>query len=211
MHLSMKSIAIDLHYLPNLEFFAAIESASEILIFPQDLYQRQSYLNRTQIQLANKVETISVPVQGRRPRICLQEVLIDYTQKWQSIHLKGIQSAYGKAPFFEFFYPYFESVINKKPVSLWVLNLQMLTVCLKLLQSSAKLVISDSDTNLARSLDLRKIINLKSSFRERSFYQPIPYNQLFGFEFEPNLSIIDLLFCEGPAAKKIIAESVKKQ
>lgn len=207
----MKSVALDLHYLPNLEFFAAIEDAEEILIFSQDLYQRQSYLNRAHIRLANKVETISVPVQGRRPRICLQEVLIDYTQKWQSVHLRGIQSAYGKAPFFEYFFPYFESVITQKPESLWDLNLQMLTVCLKLLKSSAKLVICDPDTDLARSLDLRKIINPKSSFRERSFYQPIPYNQLFGFEFELNLSIIDLLFCEGPAAKKIIAESVKKQ
>lgn len=207
----MKSVALDLHYLPNLEFFAAIEDAEEILIFSQDLYQRQSYLNRAHIRLANKVETISVPVQGRRPRICLQEVLIDYTQKWQSVHLRGIQSAYGKAPFFEYFFPYFESVITQKPESLWDLNLQMLTVCLKLLKSSAKLVICDPDTDLARSLDLRKLLKPKSSFRERVIYKPIPYGQLFGSDFEPNLSVIDLLFCEGPAAKKIIANSIKNQ
>jgi len=63
----MKRLAVDLHYLPNLEYFAAIAGADELLVFPEDIYQRQSYLNRTQIRLANKVETLSVPVQGRRP------------------------------------------------------------------------------------------------------------------------------------------------
>lgn len=207
----MKSIAVDLHYLPSLEFFAAIEGATQILVFPQDIYQRQSFLNRTQIRLANKVETISVPVQGRRPRIEMQEVLIDYSQKWQAIHLRGIQSAYGKAPFFEYFYPYLETVISQKPTNLWKLNFEMLTVCLKLLQSSAKLVISAPDTDLDGALDVRKLITPKNTFKKRPFYESIPYPQLFGLDFEPNLSVIDLLFCEGPTAKKIITNSIKKQ
>lgn len=207
----MKSIAIDLHYLPNLEFFAAIEGAEQILIFPQDIYQRQSFLNRTQIRLANKVETLSVPVQGRRPKIPMEEVLIDYSQKWQATHLRGIQSAYGKAPFFEYFYPYFETVFAQKPASLWELNKEMLTICLKLLQSPAKLVNSSQDTDLARSLDIRQQIKPNTGFESRNYYQPVPYSQLFGLDFEPNLSVIDLLFCEGAAAKKIISKSSKKQ
>jgi hypothetical protein len=207
----MKSIAIDLHYLPNLEFFAAIEGVEEVLIFPQALYQRQSFLNRTQIRLANKVETLSVPVQGRRPKIPMEEVLIDYSQKWQAIHLRGIQSAYGKAPFFEYFYPYFETVFTQKPASLWELNREMLTICLRLLQSPAKLVNSSLDIDLAGSLDIRQEITPKTDFSARSHYEPVPYSQLFGLDFEPNLSVIDLLFCEGPAAKKIIAKSVRNQ
>jgi hypothetical protein len=157
------------------------------------------------------VETLSIPVQGRRPKLPMEEIQIDYSQKWQVIHLRGIQSAYGKAPFFEYFYPYFEDVFAKKPASLWELNREMLTICLKLLQSPVKLVNSSLNTDLAGSLDIRQQIVPKTSFETREYYSPQSYSQLFGSDFEPNLSIIDLLFCEGPAAKKIISKSSKKQ
>ena len=100
----MKRVAVDLHYLPSLEFFAAIADAEELLIFPRDIYQRQSYLNRTRIRLANKVEVLSVPIQGRRPKLPMDQIRIDYSQKWQAVHLRGMQSAYGKAPFFEYYF-----------------------------------------------------------------------------------------------------------
>lgn len=206
----MKRLAVDLHYLPNLEFFAAISGADELLVFPDDLYQRQSFLNRTQIRLTNKVETLSVPVQGRRPKIPMEDVLIDYSQKWQSIHLRGIQSAYGKAPFFEYFFPYLEGIIIKKPEKLWDLNWEMLTICLKLLQSNVKLVKSKSDFDLTEVKDIRSQIAPKTSFSVRSYYNPVVYGQLFGLDFVPDLSVVDLLFCEGPAAKNIILKSVKK-
>lgn len=207
----MNRVAIDLHYLPNLEFFSAIAGADELLVFGEDIYQRQSFLNRTQIRLANKVETLSVPVQGRRPKIPMEDVLIDYSQKWQSIHLRGIQSAYGKAPFFEYYFPYFESIFSQKPDKLWDLNWDLLTICLKLLQSNAKLVKKINDIDFTEVKDIRAQIGPKTSFSIRDYYSPVAYGQVFGLDFEPDLSIIDLLFCEGPAAKNIILKSVKKQ
>jgi hypothetical protein len=207
----MQRIAVDLHYLPNLEFFTAVSGFQEILVFPQDSYQRQSYLNRTQIRLANKVENLSVPIQGRRPKIPFEEVLIDNSQKWQLKHLRGIQSGYGKAPFFEFFFPYFESIFKMEHEKLFDLNFAMLTICLKLLQVDVKIVKSPSTLDLDDWIDIRGQLTPKTGFSLRNHYSPVPYSQLFGLDFEPNLSIIDLLFCEGPAAKNIILTSVKKQ
>ncbi len=207
----MKRLAVDLPYLPNLEYFAAIAGADEVLVFPEDIYQRQSYLNRTQIRLVNKVQILSVPVQGRRPKIPMEEILIDYSQKWELIHLRGIQSAYGKAPFFEYFFPYFERALLKRPEKLWDLNFELLTICLKLLQSNVKLVKSKSHIDFTQLEDIRAQIVPKMSFSVRNYYTPVIYSQLFGLDFEPNLSVVDLLFCEGPAAKNIILNSVKKQ
>ncbi len=207
----MKRVAVDLHYLPNLEFFAAITEADELLVFPKDIYQRQSFLNRAQIRLANKVETLSVPIQGRRPKIPMEEVLIDYNQEWQVVHLRGIQSGYGKAPFFEYFYPYFESVLRKRPERLWDLNWEMLTICLRLLRSNVKLVKSESDIELTEEVDIRARIEPKTRYTSRNYYSPVIYRQLFGLDFEPGLSVIDLLFCEGPEARNIILKSAKKQ
>ena len=207
----MKQVAIDLHYLPSLEFFAALSDAEEILLFPKDLYQRQSYLNRTRIRLANKVETLSIPIQGRRPRIPMDQVRIDYSQKWQAIHRRGIQSAYGKAPFFEYYFPYFEGVFESNEESLWKLNLSLLTICLKLLRWPARLTVAASEGHSSDVLDIRGQIEPGRPFSERNYYQPVPYTQLFGLDFEPNLGILDLLFCTGPEADKILRKSTKKQ
>ncbi|MBS4070953.1 WbqC family protein [Algoriphagus aquatilis] len=206
----MTRVAIDLHYLPSLEFFTAIDGAEELLLFPQDLYQRQSFLNRTRILLANKVETLSIPIQGRRPRIPMREVKIDYGQKWQAIHLRGIQSAYGKAPFFEYFFPYFQPILERQHSNLWDLNLQLLTICLKLLRRPVKITVLENKETIGEIVDLRGQIVPKGAFYNRSYYQATPYPQLFGLDFEPNLSILDLLFCVGPEAEKVLKQSLKK-
>lgn len=206
----MTRIAIDLHYLPSLEYFTAIDGAEELLLFPKDLYQRQSFLNRTRILLANKVETLSIPIQGRRPRIPMSQVQIDYGQKWQAIHLRGIQSAYGKAPFFEYFFPYLQPVLERQQPSLWELNLQLLTICLKLLRRSVKLSVVENEEVVDEIVDLRGKIEPRGTFTNRSYYQAVPYPQLFGVDFEPNLSILDLLFCVGPEAEKVLKQSLKK-
>ncbi|MBN3584226.1 WbqC family protein [Algoriphagus aestuarii] len=205
----MKKVAVDLHFLPCLEFFTAIVQADEVLISPSEFYQRQSYLNRTRIRLANKIETLSVPIQGRRPRIPLSKVKIDYSQNWQKIHLRGIQSAYGKAPFFEFYFPYMEPIFLKEHASLWDLNYEMLTICLRLMKFSGKVTVCRNLDEVDIDLDLRGQISPSSSFLVRNLYKPVPYTQLFGLDFEPNLSVIDLLFCTGPEAKKLLLRSIK--
>jgi len=206
----MNRILVDLHYFPSLEFFAAIQGVDELIFFPEDIYQRQSYFNRTRIRLANKIETLSIPIVGRRPRVANERIRIDFTQDWQKIHLRGIQSGYGKAPFFEFYFPYFESLFSQKRESLWDLNWEILTICLKLIGSSAKMSVLEKSLNVTEILDIRGQISPSKQFSEQTFYQPEPYFQLFGLDFDPNLSILDLLFCEGPAAKSILLRSTKK-
>ncbi|MDF2157399.1 WbqC family protein [Algoriphagus sp. CAU 1675] len=206
----MNRVVADLHYLPSLEYFCSIMEADELILVPQDQYKRQSYFNRTRILLANKVETLSVPIVGRRPRLPQGEIKIDFSQKWQAVHQRGIQSAYGKAPFYEFYAPYFEGIFDRKPERLWDLNLEMLTICLKLLQLPVKIRQCEKIEELEGEKDIRGLIEPKSPFSERQFYSPEPYHQLFGSDFEPNLSILDLMFCEGPGAKKILYKSVKK-
>ena len=180
------------------------------MLFPEDLYQRQSYLNRTQVLLANKVETLSIPIQGRRPKIPMNQVKIDYSQKWQAVHLRGIKSAYGKAPFFEYFFPFFQQVIENGEESLWELNLKLLTICLNLLRWPVKVSQIKKKDISPDILDIRSQIRPGTAFFDRSFYRPYPYTQLFGANFESNLSIIDLLFCEGKNSGIILEQSIKK-
>ena len=206
----MNRIAVDLHFLPTLEFFAAIAEAKEVLIFPKDLYPRQSYFNRTRIRLANKVETLSVPIQGRRPRLPLDQIKIDFTQNWQAVHLRGIQSGYGKAPFFAYYFPYFHEIYEAGEESLWEFNLRLLTICLKLLRWPARVAVMEGMGISADILDIRGQIVPSVPFSHRNYYQPVSYTQLFGLDFEPNLGILDLLFCAGPESDRILRDSIKK-
>ncbi|MFT4855025.1 MAG: hypothetical protein ACI9UV_002518 [Algoriphagus sp.] len=206
----MKRVLADLHYFPSLEFFTAILDSEELLFLPIDRYQRQSFFNRCQIRLANKVETLSVPIVGRRPKISQSAIRIDYEQNWEKIHLRGIQSAYGKAPFYEFYFPYFEAVYQKKHEFLWDLNWDLLTICLKLLGLPVKIGTLNDVSFSTEIQDIRRLISPSVHFSERDIYTPQTYFQLFGSDFESNLSVMDLLFCEGPASKSVLLKSAKK-
>ncbi|MBT0811559.1 WbqC family protein [Litoribacter ruber] len=202
------TVITDLLYLPPIEYFAAIEGKETLMIEGHDNYQKQTYRNRASIRLANKVEHLSVPVKGGKGRP-FREIEIDYEQKWVNIHLRGIKSAYGKAAFFEYFFPYYESVFERRPTRLFDLNLELLTLCLKFLQHPVRIVVSTEYQPNVGFQDLRGVIQPKESYEVRGIYRPVPYMQLFGLDFVPNLSVIDLLFCEGPQAGRIISQSKK--
>ena len=200
----------DLFYLPNLEFFVALLGQNELLLDLDGKYEKQSYRNRTTILLANKVETLSVPVHSGGGSKAFRDIRIDQNQKWKNVHLRGIQSAYGKAPYFEYYFPYIKDVYDRNAMFLVDLDLELLTVCLKLL--GMKIILKEiAQVELQHNaVDIRGILNSKRDFATREIYQPQPYPQLFGVDFVPNLSILDLLFCMGPESQDVLLKSQKK-
>lgn len=202
-------IAVDLFYLPPIEFFVAIEGYDTLVVERHENYQKQSYRNRASVRMANKVEDLSIPVRGGNKKIAYKDILIDNDQNWKKLHLRGIQSAYGKAPFYDFIYPDLEEVINKPLNNLFDLNLELLTLCLKFLRIPVKVEFSTIYHQELDIKDIRGIIHPKATFERRNIYYPANYMQLFGLDFVPNLSIIDLMFCEGPNSRKIITASNK--
>ena len=204
-----KAIISDLFYLPPIEYFVATLGFEEIQIDQTERFQKQTLRNRANILLANKIEVLSVPVVGSSKKQFYKDVKIDYNQKWKNVHLRGIQSAYGKAPFFEYFYPYFDQIYEKNLTFLFDLNHDLLTVCLKLLRVKANLkLVRDCDLE-QESIDLRGVIPTKEEFTQRDIMTPYHYPQMFGLDFVPNLSILDLLFCMGPESLQVLLHSKK--
>ena len=58
-----------------------------------------------------------------------------------------------------------------------------------------------------RVRDMRKAYNAKNISELPDFFSPVEYFQIFGKAFVPNLSVLDLLFCEGPGARLILRDS----
>ena len=204
-----KVMTTDLLYLPPLAYFVAISGADKVHVHADAKLSRQSYVNKAEILLTNKRETLIVPVHGLRKKLALKDVKIDYHQKWLNVHLRGIKSAYGKSPFFEYFYDDLEQIYLRKPNFLIDLNLDLLTLCLKFLRWNVSLVVKEKEEEGDQKNDLRGIIHPKLLTSSDLVYKPYPYMQIFGPNFVSNLSIVDLLFCEGPVANEVLNLSRK--
>ncbi len=203
-------VLIELQYLPSLEFFCRILNEESIQLEAHEHFIKQTYRNRCYILGANGPLMLNIPVIKGRSNTPIRELQIDNRQNWQAIHWKSIASAYGNAPFFEFFSPEFKIAFEKQEKYLWDFNERMLTLCLRLLSfNHLKITYSTSyqKENETGLTDLRSVIHPKKSFEDNSFYRPVPYIQVFGKKFVPNLSIIDLIFCQGPEARRILNES----
>jgi hypothetical protein len=206
----MVSALIEAHYLPSIAYFAALHDASEVVLEKHEYYVKQSYRNRCHIVSASGKETLIVPISSKHGKVQINEVRIDYSQKWLNNHWRTIRSAYGKAPFFEHYADELERQLLKRHIFLYDLTHDMLSMCLKWLKW--KTVIKESEkfekTPPASVFDLRSVLNAKDQTNLFQFYLPVSYRQVFGNTFVANVSVIDLIFCTGPEASKVIRASV---
>jgi hypothetical protein len=199
---------IESHYLPCLEFFTATMTAEALMVESQESYQKQSYRNRCRIMTAQGVLELSVPVQ-KFGNTSIKQTRIDYRQKWVKDHWRSIKTAYGNAPFFEHLAGYFEEIYLQKFDYLLDLNIAIIGLCWKLLGVDMPLEKTADFRKVCSEdiLDYRSEIHPKNLRKNSRFYKPCNYNQIFGKNFVGNLSIIDLLFCEGPYAYQVLLKS----
>ena len=205
----MSKVLIDLQYLPSVAYTALLQNVDEVIIESHEHFIKQSFRNRALIHDANKVLPLSIPVKHSGLKIPIREVEIDYSQKWMNLHWRAIQSSYGKAPFFDYYVDYFKAEIYSEEPLLFILNKNLLTLCLKLLGSDLSLKFTEAYNKVASDgiMDFRSRITPKANLNDLSWFHAKPYYQLFGKDFVPNLSVLDLLFCTGPDASYISKES----
>jgi len=200
---------IETHYLPSIAYFSAISGADEIFLERWEHYIKQTYRNRCRINSANGEIQLVVPVTSKHGKTLIKDVRLDYTQKWVNNHWRTFQSAYGNAPFFDHYAPDLHDILFGKVGFLYELNYMLLSMCLKWLKWSMPIRETEiyTDRPTIDVLDLRFAINAKKLEQCHQFYYPVMYNQVFGNTFVENLSLIDLIFCEGPGASSVVQGS----
>jgi hypothetical protein len=205
----MSTLLVETQYLPSIPYFVELISHERIVIEAFENYQKQTYRNRCHILTSNKINILSVPVINTHRKVLMHEVGIDYSQNWLNTHWRGITSAYAKSPFFEYYADYFREVLFKKHRFLLDLNVELLTLCLKLLRMNISIELSAEYYNASDREDVIDLRNLICPDTKSEIIAGNTYTQVFGRQFVPNLSIIDLLFCEGNNASKILITSKK--
>jgi hypothetical protein len=192
------SVLISSAYLPPVEYFALMHSADNILVEREENYQKQTYRNRCCILSASCIQTLTVPVYlGSFHKTPLKEIRIDYSKRWQQVHLRALTASYGSAPFYEFFFEDFERVILENHVFLIDLNSSLINVAMKIIGLEKKIMFTDTFIPPGRTdNDFRYAITpkKKSSFSHREYNQVFKHNN----QFTGGLSIIDLIFNAGP-------------
>lgn len=199
------SVLLSTAYLPSIEYTIQCIRFQKVLIELFETYQKQSFRNRCTIATANGLLHLSVPIKKVNGNHTLtSEIEIDNSSRWNQVHWRAIAAAYTHSPYFIHYREPFESIFNHPPILLMELNTQLLKAVFKILKTDIDFSYTSEYTVIPKKItDLRQLIHPKHAIpypgKPTGFTE---YIQTFNnkYLFIPNLSIIDLIFNEGPAA-----------
>ena len=217
------------NYIPWLGFFNKILLSDTYVVFDDVQFPRgKDYANRNQIKTNNGKMWLTVPVIGKSDLKPWNQIEIN-KNGWVNKHLSNIESFYKKTPYFNEYYPEIKNIYLKDHNLLIDLTLDLIKHFLKILDKEVKIVLSSDIKTDLKGLDkilyILKYLNAtkyisgdgdgsKRYIDEKLFsdqgielvwqnYKHPIYKQQFN-EFIPYMSILDLLFNEGPNSKNII-------
>ena len=208
-------------YLPPVSYFAALAqdmtglisrrgdggslelSPSVVYIEACENFQKQSYRNRCRFYAADGVQTLSFPIihEGGTHKIPISEIKVDYKKPWVLQHERAISSAYGTSAYFEYYQDELFAILEAGHERLFDLNMALLNFFIEKTGVKVDLRLTEDYIKDTRHEDLREVIHPK---RPNTILQDLslekPYFQVFSgkYGFQPDLSIMDLLFNEGP-------------
>ena len=214
-------------YIPWLGFFEQMWR-SDVFVFYDDVqFDKNGWRNRNRIKSLNGPLWLTVPVAVHLGDKILN-VRIDNKQDWGKRHIKSLETYYKKAPFFEQYFPVFRDVLSKKWDFLLDLDVEIIRLINGMLGMEKKIMFSSElgvreGGKIGRLIDICKFFGAdmfyeggagKNYINDEEFaregikvkyqnYQPQSYSQLYE-EFVPHLSVVDLLFNEGPKSLEII-------
>lgn len=214
-------------YFGPIQWYQKLNRYDHCVIEQFDNFQKQTYRNRCRIATANGSQVLTVPVERTEGKCLMRDVRISDHGAWRHLHWNALQSAYGESPFFEFYaddlHPFFE----RRWTFLLDFNMDITNKLCELLDIHPRLSLTTnylpstsgeeeksfgkeektpgedekSPEEMEPFIDFREAIHPKHPLPDADF-APRPYYQQHAPRngFQPNLSILDLLFNEGNEA-----------
>lgn len=214
-------------YFGPIQWYQKLNRYDHCVIEQFDNFQKQTYRNRCRIATANGSLVLTVPVERTEGKCLMRDVRISDHGAWRHLHWNALQSAYGESPFFEFYaddlHPFFE----RRWTFLLDFNMDITNKLCELLDIHPRLSLTTnyipstsgeeeksfgkeektlgedekSPEEMEPFIDFREAIHPKHPLPDADF-APRPYYQQHAprHGFQPNLSILDLLFNEGNEA-----------
>ena len=184
-------------YFSPISQYIAIVNSNEVVFEFEDNYQKQTYRNRCYIYGPNGKQLLNIPVKhlSNKEKKKTKDTLVDNSSQWQSQHLKSIQIAYRNSPFFEFYEDDLLPIFSKEYKFLLDVNIDTYLFMTDALQISSNFN-NSKEYIIKTENDFRHLGNAKQDLG----IVFDSYTQMFDdkFGFIKNLSVLDLLFMEGP-------------
>lgn len=188
--------------------YTALVQAKEVVFEMCDNYQKQTYRNRYNIYTAQGKKMLNVPIKHHKnKKQKTKEIKIDYIDNWQDIHLKTLTTAYNSSPFFEFYIDDLLPIYQKKKTFL----IDLVFKSFYFITNALEVKINFTETKeyaLNPKKDYRYLAIAKG---KNNLFLNQRYIQVFENKhgFIPNLSILDLLFNEGPNTLNYLEQQAK--
>ena len=213
----MKALLSSTYFGP-IQWYQKLNRYDECLIERHESFIKQTYRNRMLIPTTNGPLALTIPT-NHNTSLAMKDIRISDHANWRHVHWNALLSAYGESPFFEYYQDDIRPFYEKKYEFLFDFNMEITEKMIELLDIRPKISITNeyiqseerkvkreefnSFTNhkVESIKDFREAIRpkkplLDAEFESKRYYQV--YEQKFGFQ--PNMSILDLLFNEGNEA-----------
>jgi hypothetical protein len=182
---------------PGTSWWVQALKADTVILDRGEYFQKMSYRNRYRISGANNSILLSLPlVEGRGQHTPMDKVLIHNGGQWQTRHWRSLVSVYNRTPIFSYYEHSLAHLFATPFTSLIDFNRESILWAKK--QLALDFDIQETGEFLKQYpgdvIDLRSLNTFSAGLPK--YYQV--FEERLGFL--PDLSILDLLFSEGPAA-----------
>lgn len=186
---------MQIHYLPNIAYFQELLSNEEFILHLNDVYSRRTFRNRTEIvgpngKLILTIPTLKLDAENRK----FENIKLSYSESWLKQHWKSLESAYRRSVYFEYYEDKFKHLYSEPRFEhLWEFNFELINIINGILKTNKSIVLNREEAS-----PVEKSYALKFTKE----YQQVFSNKV---PFEPNLSILDLIFNVGPQSTNYLS------
>lgn len=187
---------------PNISWWAQVKDAGLVILDGGEHFQKMTSRNRYHISGANNPILLSVPlVNGRNQHVPMKDVNIYNGDRWQVQHWRTLVSVYRRTPYFDHYEEGLAQLFHTEYTHLIDFN----RAGLEWAKEQLKMTFDTQETMTFQKEYPGDITDLRSGYRNVDRDQP-RYYQVFEdrIGFRPDLSILDLLFSEGPRSIELL-------
>lgn len=203
------SLLVDSQYFPSIEYYKTLIAADTLRIERYEHYQKVSFRNRCYIAGPNGRILLSVPlIKGKNQRTLMKDVRISNTENWQALHWKTLVSAYRRSPWFEYYEDDLQGLYEQSFEYLLDWNMACFDWVNAKIGIRKTAIFTDRYEN---GEELNRVIDARDKWAPPGDQEEglgiTGYTQVFQERvgFLRNLSILDLLFCEGKRSVELLS------